>query len=120
MNTLTEGLEAGETNLSVKMIPIDRIVCRLTVRRMSANGLERIKASMQRFGFLENFPLMVLRLADNSYQLIDGNHRYARAFQQLLDLRFIEVQGRTFCVLFEDLLFGSGNLHSLREEKVNG
>ena len=52
MNTLTEGLEAGETSLSVKMIPIDRIVCRLTVRRLSTNGLERIKASMQRRGFL--------------------------------------------------------------------
>ncbi len=79
MNTVMVGQEAGETTLLVKMIPIDCIVCKLTVRRLSVNGLERIKASMQRRGFLENFPLTVLRLGESTYQLIDGNHRYEAA-----------------------------------------
>jgi hypothetical protein len=33
-----------------------------------------------------------------------GKNRYARAFQQLKDLRCIELQGRSICVIFEDLL----------------
>jgi hypothetical protein len=33
-----------------------------------------------------------------------GKNRYVRAFQQLKDLRFIEVHGQSICVPFEDLL----------------
>lgn len=61
------------------MIPLDRIVSRLPVRRLSTRGVARIIDSMQRSGFLENYPLIVVPLGDGTYQLIDGNHRYEAA-----------------------------------------
>jgi site-specific DNA-methyltransferase (adenine-specific)/modification methylase len=60
-------------------IPLDRIVSRLPVRRLSASGVARIQASMERSGFLDNFPLVVTPFGDGTYQLIEGNHRYEAA-----------------------------------------
>ena len=61
------------------MIPLDRIVAKLHVRRLSQSGLDRIKSSIERNGFLENYPLTVVALGDGTYQLVDGNHRYEAA-----------------------------------------
>ncbi len=61
------------------ILPLDRIVSRLPVRRLSASGLARIQESMKRSGFLDNYPLIVTPLENDTYQLIDGNHRYESA-----------------------------------------
>jgi len=61
------------------MIPLDKIVDKLPVRKISATGVARIQESMRWAGFLENYPLTVAPLDDGTYQLIDGNHRYEAA-----------------------------------------
>ncbi len=61
------------------MLPLGRITERLSVRRLSVSGVARLKESMQRSGFLDNFPLLVTPLEDGAYQLIEGNHRYEAA-----------------------------------------
>lgn len=63
---------------SFVMIPLDQIVSRLSVRRISMSGVARLQESMKWAGFLENYPLTVIPLEDG-YQLIDGNHRYEAA-----------------------------------------
>jgi site-specific DNA-methyltransferase (adenine-specific)/modification methylase len=67
-----------------KMIPLDQITKRLSVRRLQVTGVLRLKESMQRAGFLENFPLIVMLLDDGTALLIDGNHRLEAA--QILGL----------------------------------
>lgn len=59
-------------------LPLDRIVSKLPVRRLSQKGLARIQESMRRSGFLDNYPLVVAPYGEG-YQLIDGNHRYEAA-----------------------------------------
>ena len=61
-----------------EMIPLDSIVSTLPVRRISVSGLKRVQESMERVGFLQNYPLMVTP-CENGYQLIDGRHRYEAA-----------------------------------------
>jgi len=70
-------IEIATTNF--EMIPLDRIISRLSVRRISAAGVARLQESMKWAGFLENYPLTVIPLGDGNYQLIDGNHRYEAA-----------------------------------------
>jgi len=41
--------------------------------------LKRIQDSMNKVGFLENYPVTVAPLGDGTYLLIDGNHRYESA-----------------------------------------
>jgi DNA modification methylase/ParB-like chromosome segregation protein Spo0J len=60
-------------------IPLECIVSKLPVRRLSASGLKRIQEGMKRSGFLDNYPLVVVSLGDGTYQLVDGNHRYEAA-----------------------------------------
>lgn len=57
------------------MIPLDKIVKKLSVRKISKSGKNRILKSMQKSGFLNNYPLIVIALPDKTYLLIDGNHR---------------------------------------------
>jgi DNA modification methylase len=64
---------------SVCLLPLQTITGRLPVRRLSAPGVQRLIKSIQRSGFLEQFPLVVTLLGEESYQLIDGNHRYEAA-----------------------------------------
>lgn len=61
------------------MIPLDRIVSSLPIRKLSVSGIARLQESMRWAGFLDNFPLMVAPLEDGMYDLIDGNHRYEAA-----------------------------------------
>jgi site-specific DNA-methyltransferase (adenine-specific)/modification methylase len=60
-------------------LPLDKIVSRLKIRRISARGVKRLVESMRWAGFLENYPLIVVQLEDGTYLLIDGNHRYEAA-----------------------------------------
>lgn len=64
---------------SFLVLPLDQIVSKLPVRRLSLSGLRRIQDSMQKVGFLENYPIVVAPLEDGTYLLIDGNHRYESA-----------------------------------------
>lgn len=64
---------------SFVMIPLDQIVSRLSVRRISMSGVARLQESMKWAGFLENYPLTVVPLENGGYELIDGNHRYEAA-----------------------------------------
>jgi len=57
------------------MIPLDRIISGLSVRRLSPSGIERLKESMRRSGFLDSYPLVVISLGDGTYRRIDGAHR---------------------------------------------
>lgn len=57
------------------MIPLDRIVSKLPVRRLSMAGVARLQESMRWAGFLENYPLTLAPLENGDYELIDGNHR---------------------------------------------
>jgi DNA modification methylase len=61
------------------MLPLKDITRRLAVRRLNATGILRLKESMQRSGFLDNFPLIVALFADGTTLLIDGNHRLEAA-----------------------------------------
>jgi DNA modification methylase len=61
-----------------EMIPLYTIVSTLPVRRVSSAGLKRVQESMERVGFLDNYPLVVTP-CENGYQLIDGRHRYEAA-----------------------------------------
>ncbi len=64
---------------SFVMIPLDKIVSKLPVRRLSALGIKKLVESMKWAGFLENYPLIVSLMEDGTYLLIDGNHRYEAA-----------------------------------------
>jgi ParB-like chromosome segregation protein Spo0J len=70
---------AVDITTSFVVLPLDKIVSRLSVRRISSAGLKRIQESMQKVGFLENYPITVTLQEDGSYLLIDGNHRYESA-----------------------------------------
>jgi len=61
------------------ILPLDKIVSRLSVRRISSSGVARLQESMRWAGFLENYPLTVAPLDEGGYELIDGNHRYEAA-----------------------------------------
>jgi site-specific DNA-methyltransferase (adenine-specific)/modification methylase len=61
------------------MVPLESIVDKLQVRKLSASGLKRIQDSMKRSGFLSNYPLIVSNASNGSYRLVDGNHRYESA-----------------------------------------
>jgi DNA modification methylase len=61
------------------MLPLDKIISRFLVRRLSPLGLSHIQESIRDFGFLEHFSLVVAPIGDGTYLLIDGNHRYQAA-----------------------------------------
>lgn len=61
------------------MLALHQITKRLSVRRIQASGVLRLKESIQRSGFLENFPLIVTTLDDGTMLLVDGNHRLEAA-----------------------------------------
>lgn len=61
------------------MLPLDKIVSKLPVRRLSTSGLKRIQDSIKKVGFLDNYPIMVVPLGDGTYLLVEGNHRYESA-----------------------------------------
>ena len=72
-------LELDVEPTTLQMIPLTRITERLPIRRLSPSGVARLKASIDRYGFLENYPLTVLLLDDGNVRLIDGNHRLEAA-----------------------------------------
>lgn len=61
------------------VLPLEKIVSKLPVRRLSISGLKRIQESMKKVGFLENYPIIVAPLGDGTYLLVEGNHRYESA-----------------------------------------
>ena len=61
------------------LLPLQQITRRLSVRRIQASGVLRLKDSIERSGFLEKFPLTVTILDDGAILLIDGNHRLEAA-----------------------------------------
>ena len=69
--------ELSQEPTTLQMIPLSRITERLPVRRLSPSGVTRLKESIQRSGFLENYPLTVLLLDESKVRLLDGNHRLA-------------------------------------------
>lgn len=57
------------------VIPLDKLVFDLKMRRVSESGKKRIQQSIQRVGFLSSYPLTVISLGNGKYRVIDGNHR---------------------------------------------
>jgi site-specific DNA-methyltransferase (adenine-specific) len=68
------------------MLKLDVITERLPVRRLSPSGVARLKESIQRSGFLENFPLVVTPYDEVTFRLIDGNHRFEAALALGIEL----------------------------------
>lgn len=60
-------------------IPLDNIVSKLPVRRLSQKGVEAMEKSLAKYGFLDYRPITVDTLGENTYRLIDGNHRVEAA-----------------------------------------
>ena len=79
--------------LTVQYLPLSAITERLQIRALSQSGVQRLKASMQQFGFLEQFPLVLHQKEQGKFQLIVGNHRYEAA--QLLGLPSVPCVIRT-------------------------
>jgi DNA modification methylase len=67
---------------SFVMLPLEKIVSKLPVRRISISGLKRIQDSMKKVGFLENYPIVVAPLGDGTYLLVDGGHRHESAKEE--------------------------------------
>lgn len=60
-------------------IPLAAITDALPVRALHPHGLERLRASIQTRGFLENYPLTVQATGPDTYRVIDGRHRWTIA-----------------------------------------
>jgi hypothetical protein len=60
---------------------------------------------------LEDLPDLIEMAGLSHTHNSHGKNRYARAFQQLKDLRFIEIHGGSICVLFEELLWSGSETH---------
>ncbi len=71
---------------SFVMIPLEKIVSKLPVRKLSEPGIARLQESMRWAGFLENYPLTVIALEDGTYDLVDGNHRCEAARRESIQL----------------------------------
>jgi hypothetical protein len=67
---------------------------RLLLVLLTCDGTER----------LEDLPALIDMAGLSEARNTHGKNRYARAFQQLKDLGFIELQGRSIGILFEKLL----------------
>jgi hypothetical protein len=75
---------------------------RLLLVLLTCDGTER----------LEDLPALIDIAGLSETRNTHGKNRYARAFQQLKDLGFIELQGRSIDILFEKLLsLERGSLH---------
>src|SRR5436853_6453697 len=91
-----ENSKRGEKRMNRETIKrLNGDAARLLLVLLTCNGTET----------LEDLPDLIevagLSHTHNSH----GKNRYARAFQQLKDLQFIEIHGGSICVPFEDLLF---------------
>jgi len=53
--------------------------------------LQRLKGSMQKWGFLETKPIMVIRLASGKFKIIDGHSRFEAARQLGLGIYYVVV-----------------------------
>ena len=67
---------------------------RLLLVLLTCDGTER----------LEDLSALIDMAGQTATRNTHGKNRYARAFQQLKDLGFIELQGRSIGILFEKLL----------------
>ncbi len=58
----------------LKTIPIAQITGRVTVRRIKPGGVQRLKAKIEKLGYLPQYPLLVVK-GKKGYTLVDGAHR---------------------------------------------
>ena len=65
-----------------RLVPISQIVERLPVRKVQTAGIERLRQSIRSRGLLDNYPLTLFDLGNNTYKLIDGNHRLEAAIAE--------------------------------------
>lgn len=72
-------IDISTEQTTLVMLPLSAITEKLPVRRLSPSGVKRIRESIKKVGFLENYPMVVAPLADGTYLLVDGNHRYESA-----------------------------------------
>lgn len=59
----------------VIIVPVDAITSRVQVRSVKPSGVERLKAKIEKMGFLPERPLLVIQKEDGTLELVDGNHR---------------------------------------------
>lgn len=57
------------------LIEVSKITKRIQVRNVKASGIEKLKDKINKLGFLPQHPLLVNRIENGEYELIDGNHR---------------------------------------------
>lgn len=58
-----------------EMISLDKIVSTSPIRPINESGKTRIRESIRKSGFLNNFPLLVMPRGDGTFEPLDGNHR---------------------------------------------
>jgi DNA modification methylase len=58
----------------LKTIPIAQITDRVEVRRIKPGGVQRLRAKIEKLGYLPQYPLLVVK-ARKGYTLVDGAHR---------------------------------------------
>jgi hypothetical protein len=80
---------------------------RETIKRLNGDAARLLLVLLTCDGTetLEDLPMLIEMAGLTHTHNSHGKNRYARAFQQLKDLRFIEIQGRTICVRFSELLW---------------
>lgn len=76
-----------------------------TIKRLNGDAARLLLVLLTCNGTVEDLPDLIEMAGLSHTHNSHGKNRYARAFQQLKDLRFIELQGRSISVLFEDLLW---------------
>lgn len=67
-------------------IPIEKLVSKSPIRKKSEHGVKRIQESMRWAGFLENYPLTVIPLEDDTFDVVDGDHRLEAARREGITL----------------------------------
>jgi hypothetical protein len=71
-------LSESKQSLSLQFIAPSDIVSRVEARSVKADGVERLKAKIDRLGFQVDKPIRVYPF-ESGYRLIDGNHRLEAA-----------------------------------------
>src|SRR5260221_23874 len=57
------------------LIEVSKITKRIKVRSVKTSGVEKLQDKINKLGFLPQHPLLVNRIENGEFELIDGNHR---------------------------------------------
>ena len=84
MSQTTKPDNESKQSPSLQFIAPTEIVSRVEARSLKLDGVERLKATIDRLGFQVDKPILVYPF-ESGYRLIDGNHRLEAAIAQGLE-----------------------------------